>query len=183
MKSIADRGHLLGLHASYDACLSPEATRREFETLVAVAEAEGISQDEWGGRQHWLRWENPTTWGNWERAGIDYDATVGFEEQPGFRCGVCHPFPVFDLRARRRLRLVERPLHFMDSTCFDRGVSASEAAARALSVYETCKRHGGEFVLLWHNDSLASKYRRAAYLELLGSSRSEDSRQRRIPAA
>jgi hypothetical protein len=167
LRTIGDRGHLVGLHASYDAYLDPIATRREFATLRSAAEAAGISQDEWGGRQHWLRWENPTTWRNWARAGLDYDATVGFEEQPGFRCGTCDPFPVFDLSARRRLRLVERPLHFMDSTCFDRGASPSAAAASALSVYETCKRHGGEFVLLWHNDSLASKHRRAAYRELL----------------
>jgi hypothetical protein len=167
LRSIADRGHRLGLHVSYDAYLSPDATRREFETLRNAAEAVGVTQDEWGGRQHWLRWENPTTWRNWEHAGLDYDATVGFEEQPGFRCGVCHPFPVFDVRARRRLRLIEHPLHFMDSTCFDRGASASAAAARAFSIHQTCKRHGGEFVLLWHNDSLASKHRRAAYADLL----------------
>ncbi len=167
LRSISDRGHLLGLHASYDAYLSQEATRREFEALVAAADAAGVSQAAWGGRQHWLRWENPVTWRNWEHAGLDYDATVGFEEQPGFRCGVCEPFPVFDLQARRRLRLVERPLHFMDSTCFDRGVSAPAAAERALSVHRTCKRHGGEFVLLWHNDSLASRYRRASYADVL----------------
>ena len=167
LRSIADRGHLLGLHVSYDAYLSPEATRREFETLLTAAHAAGVSQSAWGGRQHWLRWENPTTWRNWDHAGLDYDATMGFEEKPGFRCGVCRPFPVFDLQARRRLRLIERPLHFMDSTCFDRGATSADAAARALSVYETCKRHGGEFVLLWHNDSLASRYRRAAYADLL----------------
>ena len=167
LRAIADRGHQLGLHASYDASVSPGATRREFETLLSVADSLGIAQDEWGGRQHWLRWENPTTWRNWEHAGLNYDATVGFEEQPGFRCGTCHPFPIFDLRARRRLRLVERPLHFMESTCFDRGVSASVAVARALAVYETCKRHGGEFVMLWHNDALASRHRRAAYVDLL----------------
>jgi hypothetical protein len=167
LRSIAGRGHRIGLHVSYDAHLSAEATRREFQRLRAAAAAEGIVQDEWGGRQHWLRWENPVTWRCWDRAGIDYDATVGFEEEPGFRCGVCGPFPVFDLEAGRRLRLVERPLHFMETTLFDRGVDAATAAASAVRLYETCKRYGGEFVLLWHNDSLASRHRRAAYAELL----------------
>lgn len=167
LRSIADRGHLLGLHVSYDAYLNAGATRREFETLLSVVEALGISQDEWGGRQHWLRWENPTTWRNWERAGLDYDATVGFEERPGFRCGSCRPFGVFDLKARRRLQLVEHPLHFMDSSLFDRGATPRGVLEAALRVHETCKRHGGEFVLLWHNDALASRQQRAAYVELL----------------
>jgi hypothetical protein len=171
LRSIAARGHLIGLHASYDSYLDPAAVRREFETLLSIAGEEGIEQEQWGGRQHWLRWENPVTWRIWEEAGLDYDATVGFEEEPGFRCGVCHPFEVFDLQARRRLRLVEHPLHFMDATFFDRGVRSSRAVERVLALNETCRRHDGELVLLWHNDALASRPRRAAYLELLGQLR------------
>ncbi len=34
----------------------------------------------------------------------------------GFRCGTCREFPVFDLRTRKALRLLERPLIAMDVT-------------------------------------------------------------------
>ena len=76
------------------------------------------SQSQWGGRQHYLRWENPSTWENWEGAGLDYDSTVGFADRR-LPLGTSHEFAAFHLRRRRPLRLRERPLLVMDRTLFD----------------------------------------------------------------
>lgn len=167
LREIHHRGHRLGLHVSYDAFGDAERTRSEFEQLTAVACAEGITQSRWGGRQHYLRWQNPTTWQDWEDAGLDFDSTVGFAEGPGFRCGVCYPFRVFNLRRRAALRLEERPLLFMETSLFNRNVRPHDAIERAIALHHTCRRYGGELVLLWHNDSLAARPRRVAYVELL----------------
>ena len=85
---------------------------------AAYAEREGVRQERWGGRQHYLQWANPTTWRNWDEAGLDYDCTLAFSEAVGFRTGTCHEYPVFDLVAGTPLGLRERPFQVMDVTLF-----------------------------------------------------------------
>ena len=60
-------------------------TERQLGALRAMCEEEGIGQTGQGSRQHYLRWETPTTWQALEDAGIAYDTTVGFSSIGGFR--------------------------------------------------------------------------------------------------
>ena len=115
-------------------------------------------QTRWGGRQHYLRWENPVTWKTWEDARIDYDATLGYAEQAGFRCGVCYEYRVYDLKRRCLLHLTERPLIAMDATLFEyMKLSYDQAEELIDSLAAACSLFAGEFTLLWHNDNLYSK--------------------------
>jgi hypothetical protein len=170
LRRIHERGHELGLHTSYNTFRDPERTRAERAELARVCEAEGIEQPEWGGRQHFLRWENPTTWQNWANAGLAYDSTLGFDGRAGFRCGVCYDYPVFNLRTRCRLALRERPLVAMEMSVLDRpGVDAAAAAAEFEALKTQCRRHGGSFTLLWHNSRLVLGRERRLYEEVLGA--------------
>ena len=162
LRRIAARGHELGLHTSYSAYRDPEQTRKELELLVRACEEEGIGQERWGGRQHYLRFENPTTWQAWADAGLAYDSTVGFAEAPGFRCGVCYPYTVFNLSTRRALPLVERPLIVMDKTIIE-DLAEEEAVSAVSELRERCRRYGGELQLLWHNARLASSRERRLF--------------------
>ncbi|MDQ2982477.1 MAG: polysaccharide deacetylase family protein [Actinomycetota bacterium] len=164
LRRIHDRGHEIGFHPSYETFRDLELTRRQYERLRTVCDEERIDQPEWGGRQHFLRWENPTTWHNWEETGLDYDSTVGFADRPGFRCGTCYEFPVFDLKARRQLRLRERPLIVMESTLFDAArLRSGDALGRLRALTETCRHFDGDFILLWHNSQLLSRRQRRWY--------------------
>ena len=69
----------------------------------------GIQQAQLGGRQHYLRWKTPDTAIAWDAAGLDYDSTLAFADRGGFRCGVCYEFPMYDLKNRRPLNLLQRP--------------------------------------------------------------------------
>ena len=103
-----------------------------------------------------MRWENPTTWQNWEGAGLSYDATVGFADYVGFRCGICYEFPAFNLITRKRLRLRERPLVVMEGTLLGEqymGLSMDKAVEKIAELNEYCKLFQGQFTLLWHNTS------------------------------
>jgi hypothetical protein len=123
-----------------------------------------VSQSQWGGRQHYLRWENPSTWENWETAGLDYDSTVGFADRIGFRLGTSHEFPVFHLRRRQPLRLRERPLLIMDRTLFDyMRLSHDEAEDAVLEIAGECRRAKGTLTLLWHNSTLPMAAQRRWY--------------------
>ena len=60
--------------------------------------------------------ENAGNLSNVSDAGLDYDTTVSFADTPGFHCGVCYEFPVFNVLTRQKLPLIERPLVVMDCT-------------------------------------------------------------------
>ena len=47
------------------------------------------------GRQHFLRFEVPTTWQIWEDANMEWDSTMGYADKKGFRCGTCYSYGVF----------------------------------------------------------------------------------------
>lgn len=171
LRTIHERGHELGLHGSYGSQRNGEAIAAQLALLQAAAGTAGVEQEEWGGRQHFLQFEAPTTWAAWEAAGLTYDSTLAFAEAPGFRCGTTRPFRVFDLDARRALRLVERPLVAMEGSFLDAhylGLHPDEACAHMLSLARTCKRHGGRFTLLWHNTALARAADRGQYAALVG---------------
>jgi hypothetical protein len=162
------RGHEIGLHAGIRTYRDADRTKAEFARLRAVALECGVRQDCWGGRQHYLRWENPATWANWEAAGLDYDSTLTFADHVGFRAGTCHEFHPFDLRERRRLRLRERPLIVMDATALEyMRISRDAAAAMALDLARQCRRHRGTLTLLWHNSRLQTARERRWYEALI----------------
>jgi peptidoglycan/xylan/chitin deacetylase (PgdA/CDA1 family) len=168
LRAIHDRGHEIGLHPSYGTFRDAEQTFREFDRLRRVCQALGIEQERWGGRQHYLRWENPTTWQNWENAGLDYDSTVGFAEQPGFRCGTCYEYPVFNLRTRQQLALRERPLIVMDASLFSyAGLTPRQAAEQVERLKARCRLFDGELTVLVHNDRFLSRRVRSAFRSVL----------------
>ena len=168
MRSINDRGHRIGLHPSYATWRDPGQVLREFSALRAATDRLGVRQDRWGGRQHYLRWENPTTWRAWDQAGLDYDCTLGFADRVGFRCGVCYPFSAFDLEKRQPLTLVEHPMQMMDTTLFDyMGLSGQTSLDHAVRLADATRRHGGEFQLLWHNTGLLTRAQQRHYLDVM----------------
>jgi len=168
MRKIHERGHEIGLHPSYNTFRDVAQTKREFDRLLKTTEEEGIGQDEWGGRQHYLRWDASATWQNWADVGLNYDSTMTFADRVGFRCGVCYAFRTFNLRKREPLRLLERPLIVMEATLFERAYmhrSPEDGLAKLLELAATCKAFNGQFTLLWHNSSLVTSRQKRLYTE------------------
>jgi hypothetical protein len=149
------RGHEVGLHAGFGTYRDPARTRAELVALQAVAEEQGVQQDVWGGRQHYLQWVNPVTWRNWDAAGLAYDCTLAYADAVGFRTGTGREFPAFDLLERRTLTLRERPFQIMDVTLFGYMGLAPEASWEAvLAITRECRRYRSTLGLLWHNDAV-----------------------------
>ena len=152
LREIHARGHEIGIHPGYQTYRHPEALARSVATLRRVLAEEGIDQPRLGGRQHFLRWETPTTARLWDDQGLDYDSTLSFADRPGFRCGTCREYPLYDLHQRRPLRLREPPLIVMEcSVIAERylGLGYSDQALALMQGYrDTCHRFGGDFTLL-----------------------------------
>jgi len=109
IEKIKKRGHVIGLHPSYNAYVDVEQFKKEKELLEKVV-GEPIEE----GREHYLRFEVPTTWQVWEENGMKVDSTCGYADKEGFRCGTGDEFSVFNILTREKLGLKERPLVFMD---------------------------------------------------------------------
>jgi hypothetical protein len=168
MGRVHRRGHEIGLHAGFGTYLDAAATDEEFNRLRTVAEGQGITQEVWGGRQHYLQWRNPKTWRNWCAAGLHYDCSVAFSEAVGFRTGTSREYPVFDLLARTPLDLVEKPFQVMDVSLFGHmALTADDAAGAALRIARECRRYGGTLGILWHNDEVLRTAREKRWYESL----------------
>ena len=164
---IHERGHEIGLHASYDSYRSKDELSAEFDALRAACAAVGIDQAQWGVRQHFLRFENPQTWRNHAAAGFQYDSTLAFADHVGFRAGTSHEFQVFDLEVRRPLAVRERPLVVMDATLLGyMGLDLDAASDRAIEVVGACRRHGGQATICYHNSTLPGARQQRHYRDL-----------------
>jgi hypothetical protein len=168
LRRIHDRGHDIGLHAGYETYRSEQRMVEELAALKEACRAAGFDQPAWGVRQHFLRFAWPDTPRIHEAVGFEHDSTLGFAEVVGFRAGTCREYPLFDASIGRRLRLRERPLVVMDTTLREyMRLAPAESAQRTRSVVDTCRRHEGDAVLLFHNDGLAGDRSRALYMELV----------------
>ncbi|CAG2141806.1 hypothetical protein LMG26411_02122 [Cupriavidus numazuensis] len=171
MRRIHLRGHEIGLHPSYNTYLAPASLQREATRLKRVCAEEGIEQPAWGGRMHFLRWEQPTTLRYWEDAGMDYDSTLGYADRPGFRCGTCFEYPAFDPVARHALKIRVRPLIAMECTIIAQRYMnlglGDTARAKFTELVGRCKAVNGTFTLLWHNAELCTPAHRALYRDVL----------------
>jgi peptidoglycan/xylan/chitin deacetylase (PgdA/CDA1 family) len=166
LREIHARGHEFGLHPSYHTYRDRVRLQAEFATLLKAAERLGIRQPAWGGRQHYLRFAAPATWRGYAAAGLSYDASLAHADQPGFRCGTCYDFPVYDLEQRCTLPLRERPLTVMELTLLDReylGLAAEQAFEWIARVAAICRQFNGTFSLLWHNNALLTRARQRLY--------------------
>jgi hypothetical protein len=167
MRDVDRRGHEIGIHPSYRTYADQDALRVELETVQRICQEEDLTAVR-GGRQHYLRWENPLTWRNWDALGLDYDSTMGYSDRCGFRCGTSRAFPVFDLERRTQARLVEQPLIAMEAALLKHQGEPLDALVDEMrTLREVCRRFGGTFTFLWHNNRLTSPADREAYTSVL----------------
>ncbi len=173
LRLIHKRGHEIGLHPSYNTFRSTAAIKHEADRLKHICAEEGIEQDQWGGRMHYLRWAQPTTMCAWSDAGMSYDSTLGYADHAGFRCGSCHEYPAFDAVRQEQLKLRIRPLIAMECSVIDETYmglgSGREAEEKFLFLKDSCKQVQGCFSLLWHNSYLGTENLKSIYTSLLAN--------------
>jgi peptidoglycan/xylan/chitin deacetylase (PgdA/CDA1 family) len=147
LAKISAAGAETGLHAGYYSYNNQEIINRQKETLAEV-----LKQNDFGCRQHYLRWRSPDTWRLQEGCGLTYDTTLCFADHEGFRAGICHPFQPFDLHENRAINIWEIPLTIMDGSLSSyRKLSPKEGLTTIESYMNTVKKYQGVMVLLWHN--------------------------------
>ena len=139
--------------------------------LRRVLKEEGIKQDTLGGRMHFLRWDNSKTPQLFDDNGFDYDSTLMYADNAGFRCGTSYEFTMYDLANRKPFRLKQRPLIVMESTIIasryeDLGYS-EDSMKRFIMFKERSHAYNGTFTLLWHNNHFTNMKDKIFYEELI----------------
>ena len=152
IKNICERGHNIGIHPSYNTYNNRKQWEEEYQSLLSISRKEIKT-----GRQHYLRFEVPTTWQIWEDNDMLCDSTLSFAEQEGFRCGTCYEYSTFNILTRKKLKLKEYPLIAMETSLVNyQNMECEEVKIRLSFLIKKVKRYKGNFVLLWHNSNLGN---------------------------
>ncbi len=148
---LQDNDQIIGIHPSYNSYMDPIQWGSEKKALEKIIGNNTVHE----GRQHYLRFRVPDTWNIWESHQMTTDSTMGYSEIPGFRCGTCWPFPVFDVAEQKVLSLIENPLIFMETSVIQHmKLSPEEAYQHTKKLYFTVKKYDGNFTFLWHNSAM-----------------------------
>ena len=149
VNKIKDRGHRIGFHPSYNSFNQPELWKKEKEGLENI-----LDQKITAGRQHYLRFENPSTWNIWESNGMLEDSTMGYADEVGFRAGTCYSYHPFDVINKKKLRMLETPLVLMEGALIN-GLKTTPDEFKTISeqLKNEVKKYNGVLSILWHNSS------------------------------
>lgn len=186
LEIIQEAGMTVGLHGSYNSYNKPDVLQREHGRLSELASCR-ITHS----RQHYLRFCQQRDLGTlindsalpglspirtrdkstlnhhntlqvWQMTGIEHDYTLGYAEQPGFRCGTCHPYPLYDLDNDCPTNIIEHPLIVMDGSLFDYlHLDFEQSNTLIQELNNRCKAVEGDFIILWHNHLLSRNYKQA----------------------
>ena len=166
ISNIKDRGHIIGLHGTYDAYNKPDRFSQELLRL------KNIHSEIHEGRQHYLRFENPLTWQMWENEGLKIDSTMSYSNDVGFATGCCYEYHPFNVITRKKMEIIERPVSFMETALMNKQCSDEEMINRLKQLHQEIKLFKGSFVLLWHNSNIFKAGRgnyRKLYEEIINS--------------
>jgi hypothetical protein len=148
-----DRHGRVGLHPSLSSNKHKSRLAKEYQGLSRV-----IGRNVTISRQHFLKFSMPRTYRNLQRLGITDDYSMGYASCPGFRAGIAIPFPFFDLLANESTGLVIHPFTIMDVTLKHYlRLTRADSLEKIGHLVQTVKSVHGEFVSLWHNESLGDK--------------------------
>ena len=171
IKKISSRGHQIGLHPSFNSYKSQKAIISESEKFLKITTNISLKQEIWGSRMHFLKWKWPETAWYLSETHIDYDSTLSYADMPGFRCGTCHPYQMFDPVSLKSINIIQKPLILMECSLFSpkyMGLSYSKKAYSEIAkLKKACKEVKGKFIILWHNSELISKDARSLFINCI----------------
>lgn len=149
IKSISDHSKI-GIHPSFASNNSFAQLEKEVGRLNGV-----INREIWRSRQHFLKLRLPDTYRNLIELDITDDFTMGYASNYGFRAGLCTPFYFYDLDLEVETKLKIHPFAIMEGTLkYYMGIGPENAMPHYKRLIDEVRMVNGEFISLWHNDSL-----------------------------
>ena len=145
----------VGIHPSLSSNKHYLKLEAEYKGLCKV-----LRRDVINSRQHFLKISLPKTYRSLMQIGILHDYSMGYASHPGFRAGIAIPFHFFDLIKNEETNLIIHPVILMDVTLKDYlRLSRENSLEKIRLMVDKTKSVNGEFVSLWHNESLSNRGR------------------------
>jgi hypothetical protein len=168
IRRMATQGFGIGLHPSFAAWRSPQLARQQRAALEAVVGLPVVTC-----RQHWLKFSWSDTWAAQSQAGLELDATLMFNDRPGFRAAAAVQWSPWDPRSGAAHRLAALPTLLMDSHLYDYQPLRPEERSQSIAHWlDELAAVGGECAVLWHPHTLSSDYGwREGFEELIAQMR------------
>ena len=152
LKSLSSN-YTMGLHPSYESYNHLEKIGIEKNRLEKI-----IGKKVTSARCHFLRLNIPETYRAFVKQEITDDYTMIYASQTGFRTGLCVPFKWFDLQKNEATNLTIHTSIIMEGTLRDYNkLSTEKASGNSLELLNEVKKHGGEFISIFHNDSFVAE--------------------------
>ncbi|WP_259781265.1 polysaccharide deacetylase family protein [Aestuariispira ectoiniformans] len=154
LRTAADRGVRIGLHGSFDSWANPALLQRE---KIALEKACGTEVSTI--RQHWLRFSWQHTWQCQAGAGLSSDATLGFNNRPGFRASTALAYRPWNFAKGCAHDVTICPLVLMDSHLYAYEPLSREGRIQAMKrILSEVSAVQGEVSVLWHPHTLSEDY-------------------------
>lgn len=147
IRDLANKGCDIGLHPSFESCISSDLLLREKSKLE-----EATGNDINYIRQHYLRYQPSLSWSIYESLAFSFDSSVQFTEGLGFACGMCTPYFLFDVHERRMTNVEEWPLILMKKKDYVKNVETAFSSFRM--IIDEAKKYNGRFQFLFHNSDV-----------------------------
>ena len=138
----------IGLHPSYLSSERPELFIKEKNLLEEIGNIQVRKS-----RQHYLRFQFPSTFEALIEAGIQEDYSLGWHDEAGFRLSTTIPVPFFNIITNCIRPLILVPLTAMDGALYHCYESLEDCKKVVNELRHEVEKHGGTFVVLYHNNS------------------------------
>lgn len=150
IQSLADYAET-GIHPSYGSNKNPGLLKQELAHLSKV-----LKREVHKSRQHFLVLKLPETYRRLIELDITDDYTMGLNLHVGFRASICTPFFFYDLDNEQVTSLRIHPFAVMDATLkYYMKIRPEEAMDHILPIIREVRQVNGDFISLWHNESLS----------------------------
>jgi len=151
VQSIAAK-YQIGLHPSWASGDTPSLLTKEKITLEQIINRPVISS-----RQHFIRFDLPTTYRRLLALGITNDYSMGYGSINGFRASIATKFYWYDLKNEEKTNLQIHPFCVMDANSYyEQKFSQEETLNEVMHYYNVIKSVNGTFITIWHNSFLGT---------------------------
>lgn len=145
--------HTIGIHPGVASYKRYNTLLREKSRLETI-----LGKQVKASRQHYLMLKFRATYRLLKATGIEHDYTLGYAQEIGFRASTCRPFTWFDLKKNEESNLTIHPFSYMDATLnYYLELSPESAISEIEELMTTVHKYQGEFISIWHNETLTDK--------------------------
>lgn len=161
VQSISSK-YSIGLHPSWASGNLPSLLTKEKATLEQIT-----NQTINSSRQHYIRFELPSTYRKLLALGLTNDYSMGYGSINGFRASIATSYYWYDLKNEEKTSLLIHPFCFMDANSYyEQQLSPDAAFEELMQYYHAVKSVNGMMITIWHNNFLGTDEAFAGWREV-----------------